>query len=122
MCKGNFSIREDNSICLGDIKRLDGSNQVQAKIRRFTCSFHLASYQKDYPLIIDPVLVYSTYLGESGRPDDVPNGISVDASGNTYITGYTESSDFTLKNALYLNVSGQYNAFVLNLPGRSFFQ
>ncbi|MCC7202348.1 MAG: hypothetical protein IT393_06800 [Nitrospirae bacterium] len=32
----------------------------------FAYTFELASYDKDYPLIIDPTLVYSTYLGGSG--------------------------------------------------------
>ena len=37
-------------------------------------------------------LVYSTYLGGSGRDGGV--GIAVDAAGNAYVTGDTESSDF----------------------------
>jgi hypothetical protein len=37
-------------------------------------------------------LVYSTYLG--GGPSDVAIGIALDASGNAYVTGVTESSEF----------------------------
>ena len=44
--------------------------------------------------MIDPVLVYSTYLGGSGS--DQPTGIAVDNSGNVYIAGYTDSIDFPL--------------------------
>jgi hypothetical protein len=36
--------------------------------------------------------VYSTYLGGSGL--DQGNGIAVDGSGNAYVAGFTESSDF----------------------------
>lgn len=37
-------------------------------------------------------LVYSTFLG--GVANDIGNAIAVDASGNAYIAGHTESSDF----------------------------
>jgi len=45
-------------------------------------------------LVIDPVLVYSTYLGGTGT--DQPVGLTVDASGNVYVAGYTDSADFPL--------------------------
>ncbi len=54
--------------------------------------FHLAAYDASRPLIIDPVLSYSTYLGGTGS--DVVNGIAVDAGGNAYVMGVTDSIDF----------------------------
>ena len=39
-------------------------------------------------------LVYSTFLGGLGR--DIGNGITVDVTGNTYVTGRTESSNFPI--------------------------
>ncbi len=59
-----------------------------------TYSFHVGSYNKDYPLIIDPILSYSTYLG--GSYGDNGFGIAVDSAGNAYITGMTGSTDFPL--------------------------
>jgi len=60
----------------------------------YSYSFQVASYNKNYPLIIDPVIVYSTYLGGMGY--DGGFGIAVDSYGNAYIAGITSSIDFPL--------------------------
>src|SRR5439155_6107033 len=57
-----------------------------------TIGFRVAAYDRSRPLVIDPTLVYATYLGGSGREDDF--GIAVDAAGNAYVTGGTGSADF----------------------------
>jgi beta-propeller repeat-containing protein len=54
--------------------------------------FELAAYDPARPLVIDPVLGYSTYLGGTGA--DFAQAVAVDAAGNGYITGYTYSLDF----------------------------
>lgn len=54
--------------------------------------FKVAGYDKTRPLVIDPVLVYSTYLGGSGN--DAGASIAVDSSGSAYVTGFTTSADF----------------------------
>ena len=62
-------------------------------------------------------LVYSTYLGGSGR--DVGSGIAVDGAGCAYVTGHTSSTDFPTQNPLQPQKKGNYDAFVakLNAPG-----
>ena len=50
------------------------------------------AYDPAHELIIDPGIEYSTFLG--GVSDDVPRGIAVDAFGDTYIVGWTQSPDF----------------------------
>lgn len=60
--------------------------------------FNVASYDVTRPLIIDPVLLYSTYLGGSGS--DHSSGIALDGAGEAYITGSTDSSNFPVVNAL----------------------
>ena len=44
-------------------------------------------------------LIYSTYLG--GGSDDQGNGIAVDGSGNAYVTGLTNSSNFPTLNPFH---------------------
>ena len=50
-------------------------------------------------------LVYSTYLGGSG--DDEGYGIAVDAAGNAYVTGYTDSTNFPTANPLQATYGGE---------------
>jgi hypothetical protein len=52
----------------------------------------LGAYDASRPLVIDPVLTYSTYLG--GALGDVANGIAIGPSGEAYVTGQTGSSNF----------------------------
>ena len=75
--------------------------------------FQVASYNKNHPLIIDPVLVYSTYLGGSGCEDGYD--IAVDTSGNAYVTGITYSTDFPVVNPIQGSFAGYYDAFVSKL-------
>jgi hypothetical protein len=55
-------------------------------------------------------LLYSTYLG--GSASDYGYGIAVDGSGNTYVTGFTESTDFPTASPLQPDNAGGYDAFV----------
>jgi Beta-propeller repeat len=54
--------------------------------------FVVGRYDRARPLVIDPVLVYSTFLGRSG--DDSATGIALDGAGNAYVTGITTSTSF----------------------------
>lgn len=55
-------------------------------------SFRVGEYNQALPLVIDPVLVYSTFLG--GSNEDYPRQLAVDSAGNVGIAGYTYSPDF----------------------------
>jgi hypothetical protein len=65
-------------------------------------AFNVADYDRSEPLILDPVLNYSTYLGGSLGATTNPAGtgidqgwaIAVDAAGNAYVAGLTYSTDF----------------------------
>jgi hypothetical protein len=73
--------------------------------------------QKDaFILKLNPAgtqVIYATYLGGGGQ--DNGTSIAVDAEGNAYVTGYTDSSDFPVRNALQPSKKGAVNAFVAKL-------
>jgi uncharacterized protein (TIGR03437 family) len=78
-----------------------------------TVAFSLGVYDENRPLVIDPVMDYSTYCGGSGT--DIGYGIAVDAQGFVYVTGQTSSLDFPLKNAFQTMRDGANDAFVMKL-------
>jgi hypothetical protein len=77
-----------------------------------TYGFTVDAYNKNYELLIDPLvsLEYSTYLGGSGR-ESSPK-IAVDQSGHIYVTGTTTSSNFPLTNAFQHTNPGSKDVFI----------
>jgi Beta-propeller repeat len=67
-----------------------GNNQV---------NFSLGEFDRTQPLVIDPVLAYSTYLGGSGY--DAANRMTVDSTGAAYIIGTTNNTNFTTTPGAY---------------------
>jgi hypothetical protein len=63
-----------------------------AMLSKNTIGFTLGRYDHSKPLVIDPVLSYSTYLG--GTLADAAYGIAADSSGNAYVVGTTFSTNF----------------------------
>jgi hypothetical protein len=76
------------------------------------------AYDPRYPLIIDPGLDYSTFLGGTDR--DSGGDIAVDRSGRAYVTGFTFSDDYpTTPGAFDTTFNGEPDnpdVFVTKLP------
>jgi uncharacterized repeat protein (TIGR01451 family) len=70
----------------------------------------VAHYDRAKPLIVDPTLVYSTYLGGSGV--DQGNAIAVDSTGAAYVTGTTSGSFPTLNAEQNTYGGGNDDAYV----------
>jgi hypothetical protein len=75
--------------------------------------FQLGAYDQSRPLIIDPVLAYSTYLGGSGF--DQGYAIAVDSLGNAYVTGQTAAIDFPTTSGAFQTEYGGGDAFIAKL-------
>ncbi len=75
--------------------RIRGRNQV---------TFELASYDRNQPLVIDPILSYSTYVG--GSNIDSANGIAIAPDGTAFIAGGTFSTNFPTSHPLQPNDGG----------------
>jgi len=58
-------------------------------------------------------VVYSTYIGGNGQ--DNATSIAVDGAGNAYITGFTDSTNFPVRNAMQPAKRGDFNSFVVKL-------
>lgn len=75
-----------------------------------TVGFELGSYDPTQPLIIDPEVVYATYLGGVGQ--DEAYGVAADDNGHVYITGSTSSADLPTFNAIQAERLGSDDVFI----------
>ena len=74
---------------------------------RRTVGFTLGRYDHSRPLVIDPILTYSTYLGVNTAGS--ANAVAVDAAGNAYVTGWTEANFPITSGAFQTNFPSQEN-------------
>ena len=82
--------------------------------RGHRAAFRLGPYDPTRPLVIDPVVRYSTFLG--GESMDAGLGIAADGSGNAYVTGFTSSTAFpTTAGAFQRTMGGSRDVFVTKL-------
>lgn len=76
--------------------------------------FELGAYDASKPLVIDPILAYSTYFG--GSESDRPRSIAVDGDGNAYMAGETLSStDFPTNKDVSHHDDRGWEAFVAKI-------
>ncbi len=96
-----YQVENNNRISVEGIYKIQADNSF---------SFELNDYNTTLPLVIDPVLEYSTYLG--GSLSDWGWGIAVDSFGSAYVTGHTGSIDFPKLYPYQETLQGNISVFV----------
>ena len=86
--RGSFT--ESAPIAWQEIHGKRVSVDVAFRVRGQEVSFALGNYNPNYALVIDPSLVWNTFLGGSGY--DSGEGITVDSSGNSYVVGTSDAT------------------------------
>jgi hypothetical protein len=104
MSYGSFELRKPKAF-----QSIDGRQREVAiayRLRNDRLSFQMGEYDPSRELIIDPVVVYATFLGgsegnpEIGMDQSYPNNgasvraFAVDAAGNVYVSGDSNDTDF----------------------------
>jgi hypothetical protein len=122
------NIREQNLFVYqsinGKLVRVNGRFKLTGTS---TYTFEVGPYDANYELVIDPTLLYSTFLGGSAgyscspfdtggcTSNEYATGIGVDSKGNAYVSGFTQSTDFPLTVGAFQTTNDGYVAFVTKL-------
>jgi photosystem II stability/assembly factor-like uncharacterized protein len=95
----------------GSRRQIEGRYAIKS---RDEVGFEIEDFDASRPLVIDPILSYSTYLGASSN--EIGYGIAVDAEGHAYVTGLTGSSTFPVTGTTFASPNGSTgHAFVAKL-------
>ena len=99
-------------------QEIDGARQTidghYVMLSKDHVGFEVARYDSTWPLVIDPILIYSTYLGGSAVDFGQGVAVAVDDDGDTYVTGFTNSPNFPTTPGAFQTIN-QIDAFVTKL-------
>ena len=89
---------------LRDVRRDKSAQEV---------AFRVANFDRRYALVFDPTLVFATLIGGTGTDDG--NGVAMDGSGNSYVTGSTNSPAFPTTAGAYQTTPAGTDTFITKI-------
>jgi hypothetical protein len=110
---GSFELLRPEIYQVHDGKRIPVLGRFAFSGGDKTVGIQVAKYDHKAQLIIDPALSYSTYVGGNGA--DYDSGVGVDARGDAYIAGMTNSTTFPTYNGYPSSGNSKNVAFVTEL-------
>lgn len=96
---GALTMRAPHVFQTIDGERRDVAARFQ-ELEPNTITFALGAYDRDAPIVIDPQIVYGTYLGGGGDAFEATQAVDVDASGAAYVVGGTSGVEYPTRNPL----------------------
>ena len=96
---------------IGQSKMIIGSRYVRRSIN--VIGIELDEYDHDQPLIIDPVLTFSSFLGGSGG--DSITSMAIASDNTIYVAGFTDAPDFPTVTPRQSASGGGVDGFVIHL-------
>jgi hypothetical protein len=106
------TLRQQKPAVYQDVDGIRQTVESRFVMKGSQVGFQLGSYNAARTLIIDPVLSYSTFLGDE-NDDDNGFDIAVDADGNAYVVGQTIGEAFPMEDPYQsVNADANYQAFV----------
>lgn len=109
---GSLVLRQEAPRAWQRIGRTRSDVPVRYVVRGDRVTFRVGAFDRSHPLVIDPVISYSTFLGGSDGLGFV-HAIEADAAGNLYVAGWTEAPDFpTTSGAFQEERRGPADVFV----------
>ena len=112
---GDSDIRQPKPVIYQEV---DGTrHQIDGRyvmVGKDQVGFDIAKYDVTRPLVIDPMLIYSTYLGGGGVDFGQGVAVAMDRDGNAYVTGFTNSPNFPTTDGAFQTIN-RIDAFVTKL-------
>ena len=100
---------------VGEQDVIISGSYVLDKERRIL-GFEVGDYDRQAQLIIDPILIFSTYVG--GSEVESIGGVAIDPNGHILVTGTTASVDFPTIDARQDVRKGEEDAFLVKLDSQ----